>query len=146
MPTRSSKRLFLCCAVFVLCLAGLCFAQSERATISGRVTDPSGAAIPGAEVAVTNTGTHFSATTRTNDEGLFVLPSLQPGPYRLSVSKPGFKTVTKVDLILHVQGTDRAELPITRGICYRVCNGLRGNAACEHAGRGGGHLGGSPVR
>jgi hypothetical protein len=76
--------------LFVFCLAiGLAsrtmFAQSANALISGTVTDPRGASIPGATVTVTDQLTTTSQTTQTNDTGLFVFPEIRPGTYTLSV-------------------------------------------------------------
>ena len=87
--------------VTLLCLPLPMFAQN--ATVAGRVADSSGAVIVGAHVVATRAETGTDATTKTNGDGWFLLPTLQPGHYRLSVSKDGFRTVTKIDLELHVQ-------------------------------------------
>src|SRR5579872_3791933 len=78
-------------------------AQSPNGVINGLVVDPSGRGIVGAEVVVENDVTGLKYTTKTNDEGIYVLPNLPPGPYRLQVSKVGFKTLIKPDIILNVQ-------------------------------------------
>ena len=78
-------------------------AQSPTGTISGIVHDPSDAVIAGAEVIVVNDATGVQYSTTTNGEGIYVVPSLLPGSYRLQVSKIGFKTLIKPDIILHVQ-------------------------------------------
>ena len=78
-------------------------AQSPNGTINGRVLDPSNRVIGGADVLVVNDVTGVKVSTQTNDEGIYVLPNLPPGPYRLQVSKPGFKTLIKPDIILNVQ-------------------------------------------
>ncbi len=78
-------------------------AQSPNGTISGLVLDPSGAAIVGAEVLIVNDGTRVQYAIKTNREGIYVAPNLPPGPYRLQVSKIGFKTLIKPDIILNVQ-------------------------------------------
>ncbi len=83
------------------------FAQTETATLSGRVTDPQEAAVVGAEVVATNTDTNIANHTKTNDAGIFIFPSLQPGPYRLFVRFQGFATLIREGLLLHVQ--DRIE-------------------------------------
>jgi Carboxypeptidase regulatory-like domain/TonB dependent receptor len=77
--------------------------QSPNGTISGFVTDSSGAAIVGAEVLAENyaTGALFRATT--NGEGLYLISGVSPGAYRLQVSKVGFKTLLKPDITLNVQ-------------------------------------------
>src|SRR5215510_3945785 len=65
-----------------------------NATLSGTVSDVSGALIPGVEVTATNTGTGIVATVVTNESGTYRFPSLQPGPYELKASLSGFQTQT----------------------------------------------------
>lgn len=78
-------------------------AQSPNGTISGLVLDPSGAAVVAAEVLVANDATHLQYSTKTNDEGIYVVPNLPPGSYRIQVSKVGFKTLIKPDVVLNIQ-------------------------------------------
>ena len=66
-------------------------AQEFRSTISGRVTDPSGAAIPGVKVKATEKNTGANAETTTGVEGEYSLPFLPPGPYSLTADHSGFK-------------------------------------------------------
>ncbi|MCC7174149.1 MAG: TonB-dependent receptor [Bryobacterales bacterium] len=79
---------------------GLAVAQIGTSTITGRVTDPTGAVIPGVEVTVVNVETNFQFTGKTNDEGLYRVPSLQPGPYRLVFQVGGFKRLVREDIRL----------------------------------------------
>jgi hypothetical protein len=83
------------------------FAQTESATLSGRITDQSRAIVVGAQATATNTDTSVSVTTKTNEAGIFIFPSLPPGPYRLTIQSQGFATLVREGLILHVQ--DRIE-------------------------------------
>jgi len=87
----------------ILFLAIAAVAQSPFGTISGLVLDPSGRAIPGADIQIVNdaTGVRYSGTT--NGEGIYAVSTLPPGPYRLQVSKAGFKTLIKPDIVLNVQ-------------------------------------------
>src|ERR1700676_2542106 len=78
-------------------------AQSPTGTISGIVTDPTGATIAGAEVLVVNDATRVQFSGKTNEEGIYVVPNLTPGSYRVQVSKVGFKTIIKPDIVLNVQ-------------------------------------------
>ena len=89
------------CSLALLC--SFCIAQSDRATMSGRVTDPTGAVIPAAEVTATNLDTNVSIGTKTNDGGIFVLPALKAGRYRLVAKKDGFSQLVKTDIVLNVQ-------------------------------------------
>jgi hypothetical protein len=77
--------------------------QSPNGTINGLVLDPANRVIAGAEIIAVNDLTNVQFTTRTNDEGVYVLPNLPPGPYRLQVSKVSFKTIVKPDIVLNVQ-------------------------------------------
>lgn len=78
-------------------------AQTELAGVYGRVTDPSGAVIVDAEVEIRNTETGISTTVKTNQNGLYTIPSLHPGQYLINVRKPGFQSVTVTELTLNVQ-------------------------------------------
>src|SRR5262245_3011742 len=73
------------------------------ATLTGRVTDLSGAVIAGVRVEATNTATNVSFFGDTNEEGLYTIPDLPPGIYRVTVQKPAFQTIVKPDVELRVQ-------------------------------------------
>src|ERR1700722_8198418 len=79
------------------------FAQSETATVSGRITDPNGQVVPEVQVQLVNTLTNVALTTKTNAEGLYVIANVPPGPYRILVVKEGFKEIVRTGLFLHVQ-------------------------------------------
>jgi hypothetical protein len=94
--TRSFVPVFLCLG---LCLALLAQSVSQ---ISGTVKDASGSAIPGAEVTVTQTATGVTRTAQTDASGVYSLPSLPLGPYRLEVKKEGFSTYLQSGIVLQV--------------------------------------------
>jgi hypothetical protein len=77
--------------------------QSTSATISGGVTDPSGGLILGADVEIANDATGVVYPARTNNSGMYLVPILPPGHYHVQVSKPGFKTIIKADVVLNVE-------------------------------------------
>ena len=87
----------------VLCCVTLTFGQTDTATLSGRVADPSGAAVAGAEVQIQNVLTGQNTSIKTNSDGLYVATALQPGRYRIIVSNTGFKQIVKPDVVLEVQ-------------------------------------------
>src|SRR5262245_7793851 len=76
----------------VLVLVAICITANAQSigTIGGRITDSSGAAIPGATVTATNTATSVSRETITNELGIYSLLSLQPGTYDVKVELAGF--------------------------------------------------------
>lgn len=87
--------------VFVLIMGSFALtasAQEFRGSISGTVTDPNGAIIPGATVAVKNVDTNIAATVTTNDAGAFTVPFLIPGKYNVTVTTSGFKTAVRENL------------------------------------------------
>jgi|HubBroStandDraft_6_1064221.scaffolds.fasta_scaffold00510_13 hypothetical protein len=93
-------------SLFVLLWLGsssIVLAQFNTATLSGRITDPQGKAVPKAEVQVVNIDTNAGTTTQTNNDGIYVLSAIQPGRYRLTVHKEGFHEIFKPEFILHTQ-------------------------------------------
>ena len=78
-------------------------AQSPNASIAGIVFDPDTKSIAGAEVIAVNDATGLKYVTLTNGDGIYTLENLPPGPYRLQISKVGFKGIIKPDIILNVQ-------------------------------------------
>ena len=76
----------------MFCLVAVsAFAQSDNASISGIVKDPSGAVVTGANVTVTNEGTGFERKTTTNESGFYTITNIQPGFYSVTVEAAGFK-------------------------------------------------------
>ncbi len=100
MKQHISVVLFL---LLTLCVAIETNAQSTDATLSGVVVDPSSKVIPHASIEILNeaTGVHYHGET--NDVGIYTVPILPPGQYRVQVSKNGFKTIIKPGIVLNVQ-------------------------------------------
>lgn len=94
---------FFFCSFILVSLAHLSAAQSPTGTISGIVTDPTGATIADAEVVVVNDATRVQLSEKTNNEGIYVVPNLPPGSYRVQVSRSGFKTIIKPDIVINIQ-------------------------------------------
>jgi hypothetical protein len=87
-------------AVAVFCLAAL--AQEPTGTILGRITDRSGAVIPGATTTATNLATNVVVRASSNMEGYYELAYLLPGQYKLEAGAAGFKTSTRSDIDLRM--------------------------------------------
>jgi len=102
----SPKSVFRFVIALVLLLNVLCsspvFAQVVGGTISGRVTDSSGAAIPNAKVTIKNLATSVTTTITTNAQGIFTAPNLLPGAYEARVSAPGFETSVQNGITLAI--------------------------------------------
>src|SRR3989454_7414390 len=76
--------------------------QSTTGTIQGDVTDAKGGGVPGAAVEIKNLSTNYSRTVTTDNDGHFVFLLLQPGNYRLTVTKQGFATTVEENISLTV--------------------------------------------
>ena len=89
--------------VSVLCL-GCCGGLFAQATsqISGTVKDATGAVVAGAEITVTQTETGVTRSATSDASGVYVLPSLPLGPYRMEVKKEGFTTYVQTGIVLQV--------------------------------------------
>src|ERR1700681_4654370 len=101
--------------ILVLSVAGALQAQSPNASVTGRVTDPSKAVVSDAKVTLINYGTNLHNQGATNESGSYYITDLLPGTYRLEVSKIGFKTVIKPDIVLHVQDVLEINFEMTLG-------------------------------
>ena len=75
---------------------------ANTALVAGTVTDPGGAVVPDATVALTNTATNETKTVATNSAGQYVFPNAAPGTYTLKISKAGFATTTFSNIKLDV--------------------------------------------
>ena len=88
-------------AAAVLLCAFSAFSQGNTSTMDGLVSDPTGAAVPGAEITVTNTATDQSYKTKTNERGEWSLASMPAAQYRVSVVKPGFKAGVAANVVMN---------------------------------------------
>src|SRR5688572_11464723 len=85
----------------ILVLTGSASAQGT-AQLNGRVTDESGAVLPGVTVTATQTETAFTRVAVTDESGAWVMPNLPLGPYRLEMSLQGFRTYVQTGIVLQV--------------------------------------------
>src|SRR5437773_2938127 len=83
--------------------------------VTGRVTDPSGAVIPGASVILTNVNTSGVRNVATTETGTYTLPSIPPGLYRLRTELPGFKTAVSEPFEVQVQQVVRLDVVLQLG-------------------------------
>jgi hypothetical protein len=94
-------RRYLAIAVFASAVAVL-HAQSNTGTITGTVTDSTGAAVPNVKVQAVQTDTNFESRALTNSEGLYRIQSLTPGTYRVTFEAAGFKRFVQANIELRV--------------------------------------------
>ncbi len=103
-PPQWAMRLILalCVTAFTLVPAGARAQIAGTANIQGTVTDPTGAVVANASVALTEEATHVKRTTVTGNSGGYLFPSVPVGTYDLSVSATGFKTYIQKGIVLEV--------------------------------------------
>lgn len=89
--------------------------QEFRGTITGTVTDPSGAAVPGARVEATNVATATVATASSNEAGIYTIPFLLPGTYKVTATVQGFKQAVRDQLEVHAGDRVQADLKLEVG-------------------------------
>ncbi len=90
-------------------------AQGTSAALNGTVSDPAGASIPGAAVTLENVDTQTEQKTVTSDSGSYALLNIQPGAYKVRVSKDGFTTLEKTGIVLQVNQTATLNFALTVG-------------------------------
>ena len=103
--------------LILVCLAwtSVAHAQIRSATLTGTVTDPQKAIVPGATVVVTNEGTNVSQELVTNDAGLFTAPLLPAGTYSVTVTLSGFAPFKRSGIILNATETVRVPVELSVG-------------------------------
>ena len=102
-------------AASLLLLAASTFAQVERASIIGNVSDTSGAAMPGVEVTVTNEGTNTVVRLTTDEAGAYTAVNLIPGSYSLNATRSGFKPMVYRNFVLQVGQSARLDIHMEVG-------------------------------
>ncbi|MFN3326211.1 MAG: carboxypeptidase regulatory-like domain-containing protein [Bryobacteraceae bacterium] len=107
-------------ALLVLLLAASSFAQVERASIVGTITDNSGAALPGVNVEVTNEATGTSARTVSDSAGSYSVPNLMPASYRVRASRPDFREVVYSNFVLQVSQAARLDIRMEIGEVQQI--------------------------
>ncbi len=105
--------------VFSLLLSGLLpalsWAQNTNATITGTVTDPTGAAVPNAALTLTSVATSTVSKTKSGQDGLYSFPNLRPGIYELRASAQGFKEYTQTGIELGMNALVRQDIGLQLG-------------------------------
>ena len=101
--------------IFVLVCAFNVAAQQFYGTITGTVTDPSGAVLPNTTIKVTNVDTGVATTLKTNGAGVYVASSLIVGTYRVEAQAAGFKRTVVDKIILEVGATPKVDLALAVG-------------------------------
>ncbi len=102
-------------AVFTASIGQTGWGQVNRATITGTVTDSTGALVADVEVTATNIGTNVPTKTISNHDGIYVLPNLFPGQYSVEFVRSGFETVLRPSVTLNSTETARIDAVLKVG-------------------------------
>jgi hypothetical protein len=116
-----------CVSLLIVLTAIAAFAQAGRGTVSGTVTDPTGAVVPAAQVTLLNPSTGLALHTVTNSAGFYTFISLNPAMYQVTASHKGFATVTQGKVTVNVDqvtyanvtlkvGTETEKVTVTEGV------------------------------
>jgi len=117
---QGSRNLLSCClyaifaTVLLLCAAIVSLAQ-DTGSISGTVTDKSGAAVVGADVVITSVGANLTRSLTTNSDGAYVAPALPAGPYDVLVTAKGFQKYQAKGVVVPVAQKVRVDVQLTLG-------------------------------
>jgi hypothetical protein len=95
-------------------------AQEFRGSLTGKVTDPNEAVVPGAEVNIKNIETNVVNTATTNEDGSYSFPLLQPGKYTLTVTREGFNTAVREGLEVRVADKLTLDVKMDIGVAATV--------------------------
>jgi len=101
--------------ILLLILSGQGFAQDTNASLTGTVSDPSGAVVPGAKLTLTGEATGFQVNFEANESGEYSFRNLTPGKYDLSVTAQGFQGSVRKGIELAVSQAARVDVKLTLG-------------------------------
>src|SRR6266487_3727621 len=90
-------------------------AQAVKASFIGAITDSSGATVPDAQITILETRTGISRRLASGPSGVYSAPNMDPGLYRITVEKTGFRTVVRDSVELLVNSTQRVDVEIQPG-------------------------------
>src|ERR1700682_2438457 len=104
-----SFHILLLVAFVVACVTPGAQAQTLYGSVVGVVTDPTGAAIPRAHVALSNSQTNLKRETDTDDAGRYTIPTLPEGAYDVAITATGFKPLTQTNVAVKVGSVGRLD-------------------------------------
>src|SRR5262245_16041495 len=91
------------------------WAQATSGSMSGTITDPNGAGVPGAKVSAVHQPTSRGFSTVASDAGLYVFPNLPPGPYEVTVEQAGFKKLVRTGIEILIGTRQELDLALEVG-------------------------------
>jgi hypothetical protein len=125
----SARALGLWMGLGLYAVVGLCHGQNTSASLSGTVTDTSGAVIAGASLTLTNEATGFSQTSKSDSVGGYNITDVTPGKYDLTVSAAGFESVINKGIQLAISQAGRANIQLPVGKAQQTVTVTAGASA-----------------
>ncbi len=120
----SSRRLYAmaasACLTSILLMVVIIFpaalhAQVAGGTLSGTITDPTGRAVPQAQILIKNVATGVDRTVTTNNDGFYTAVNLLPGEYQIRITATGFNTEVKTGITMNVGAQQTFDLALKVG-------------------------------
>jgi Carboxypeptidase regulatory-like domain len=124
-------RNFLLICILSICAGSVALAQAGRGSISGLVSDPSGAIVPGAAVVLRNPTTGVTQHTVTTSAGLYTFISLNPGVYQVTASQAGFKSVVQEKITVNVDEVTEVNITLQVGAATETITVTEGVSLVE---------------
>ena len=115
IPGRSAFHCALLSALLIGLPASMWAQGGTSGTLTGSITDPSGAPVSGATVTIRNLGTNALRSMKSGGGGVYAFSNLQPASYDLQVEMAGFQTTTIQAIKLDVDASRRVDVPLTVG-------------------------------
>jgi len=115
MSTRRRLPVIMVLAVVTLLTASPVAAQPQLGAIQGTIADASGAIVPGAAVTITHIDTGVARTTVSNEAGVYRMPGVEPGRYRIAVELQGFRPAAQNDVVVSVGATRGVNFTLQTG-------------------------------
>src|SRR5580693_1964069 len=113
VPLALPLRLLMC--VLMFCAGATALGQAGSGGVSGLVTDPSGAVVPGAAIVLQNEATGVRQNTVSTAAGLYSFPSVPPGTYRVTATEKGFETLIQDHVVVSVDQTTSVNVTLRLG-------------------------------
>ena len=112
---RSDAKKYLFLGILYSGFGILLTGQVVTSTLTGSVRDSTGGMIPAASVSATNQATGATQSSTTTGDGIYTLPYLAPGSYRVTIEAKGFKKFEEDNVVLDVSTTQRVDATLTPG-------------------------------
>src|SRR5437879_780974 len=115
MRTNPIQTCLLSFLLLIMLIPASVWAQVYSGSLTGVIKDPSGAVVPGADVKLTDANKGYSLDTKTDQSGRYLLRSIAPGTYRLSVVASGFRTYLQQGIVLDVDQNASIDIALQLG-------------------------------